>query len=368
MTLPHEEHHEHVDYNDSEEFHDPWASTEENEEDWGNHPEEHHVDEHGEEDYVDNTVEEHHTPEEETHEEETHEEETHEEETHEEETHEDETHEHEEHEHATIDEINEEQHEQEIHHEVEERADEFVEHHYSINIEEVNAKYEDITHYKDVLYAVEYRLYDLMLNLPYDKEEAQIDPIENLDTAVYYFHELEDCSIGLTVENEQIFKELRFLEATTEEMEGHKTEMLRFYGLLTAYEETNALIPVGGDQCNDIAQTIDILSDDYFNYASKANEAAGHLRNTVEHLNRDLKELKEKIAQKSELNNSERAVFVVTLLPKIVDIQHEFEAYSGSLSVKLDAIHNQREDVKDVVIKYRMCAEHNYQNNETVRI
>ena len=151
-------------------------------------------------------------------------------------------------------------------------------------------------------------------------------------------------------------------------MEGHKQEMLDFYGFWDSFEETKAMIPSDDKECFDISQAFEILAEEYFLNASKGKVAAEHLRITVEKLNKDLEELKEKIAEKSDMNNSEKSVFVVTLLPKIVDVQHDMDAYSSSLNVNLDKIQEKRDKVKDVIIKYRMCAEHNYNQEENMRI
>jgi predicted nucleic acid-binding Zn-ribbon protein len=139
--------------------------------------------------------------------------------------------------------------------------------------------------------------------------------------------------------------------------------MLMFYQFQEIFDETDGMIPLDDEECNEMKQVLDLHGEDYFRNASKANEASGHLKNTIDHLNKDLDGLREKIASKTEISNAEKAAFVVTLLPKLVEIQHEFEAYSSSVDVNLEKVEDRREKVKELLTQLRMCAEHNYPNH-----
>ena len=260
-------------------------------------------------------------------------------------------------------EIKEEEHDQDVHHHVEEKADDFIENVLdSVDLEDIEPRYEDIPHYRDIIYAVEFRIFDLMVNLPYEKTEAVIDPIEDIDNALYYYHELEDLAISLTIEKKAIYKELNYLQKITDGMDGYRSEMLSFFEYNNIYEEIDGTIPTEDEECNDLKQVIDIQAEEYNRNATKANEATGHLINTVEHLDKDLEGLRDKIAEKKEMSNSEKAAFVVTLLPKMVEIQHEFEAYASSLDINLEKIEHRKDAVKEVITEMKMCAQHNYAN------
>ena len=336
------------DWDDSEFLDDPWDSEHAEDQDlWGDH--------HDDEQDWDSENQEEHGEEHEHHE---HEEE-HEHHEHEEE--------HEHHDSSdTHDEASLEEHTHDIHNKIEEKADKFIdEAMHTADLTDIQAKFDDIPHYRDVIYALEYRMFDLLENFPYEHEEAEIDPIEDIDSAIHHFHSLDELSTSLIVENESLYKEISYLEKITEGMEGHKSEMLTFYGFDSIYEETEAMIPIDDEECGEIKQVIDIEAEDYFGNASKANEASGHLKNTIDHLNSDLTSLREKIAERTEMSNSEKAAYVVTLLPKMVDIQHEFETYSTSVDLNLEKIKHRKQRIKEVLIELKMCAEHNYHHEET---
>ena len=325
------------DWDDSEFLEDPWHSDHEDDHDlWGD--------------------EDHHEEEWDTEHEEEHEDDHHEEE------HGVDHHEHEDHDEASI-----EEHMHDIHNKVEEKADKFIEEAmHDADLNDIQAKYENIPHYRDVIYALEYRIFDLLENFPYEREEAEIDPIEDIDSALHHFQSLDELSTNLIVENRDLYKEISFLEKITEGMEGHRQEMLSFYDLEAVFEETEAMIPLEDQECEEVKQVLDIEAEDYFSNASKANEASGHLKNTLDHLNSDLEALRQKMAQRDEMSNSEKAAYVVTLLPKMVDIQHEFETYSNSVDLNLEKIKHRKDRVKEVIIQLKMCAEHNYHHETRI--
>lgn len=243
---------------------------------------------------------------------------------------------------------------------------------YTIDLRNLQPSYENIDDYQEVAHSVLIRLQELLQMFPDNHEEAEFDPITDPDKMRKYFRDFEKLTVEWTIEKNEIYREVDFLVAVGDilEGEGSADAMLNFLG---QYHRVEAIRNETEEpKCLQKELLINLKDEEFHENTSKFANASDHLLIAVEKLAKIIKPMEFMIAGKAlkDLQNSEqvkdtasmltdtqKSEIVVKNLPILVDIQMDAETLLTAIHINLDKIIKKKDEVEKIVDEMKQCAD-----------
>ena len=243
---------------------------------------------------------------------------------------------------------------------------------YTIDLRNLEPSFENIDDYQEVAHSVLLRIRDILENFPDDHEEAEFDPITNADRMRQYYSDFEKLTVDWTIEKNEIYREVDFLVAVGDilEGEGSTNAMLNFLGQSHRYQAI--LDETEEETCLQKQRLIVLKDEEFHENTSKFANAADHLLIAVEKLAKLIKPMETMIAGKalkdlentghakdsaSMMTDTRKSEIVVHILPILADIQMDAETLLAAIHINLQKIILKKDEVTKIVDEMEQCAE-----------